>query len=102
MAYSPQRNGVAKCMLHDKKMQYEFWGEVVNTAVYILNRYPTKAIKNKTSFEVFNGKKPGIKHLKVFGCICYSHIPIQLRQKLDENSVKGIFLGYGKAKKVAA
>lgn len=66
MAYSPQHNGVAKrknktiiemakCMLHGKKMQYEFWGEVVNTAVYILNRYPTKVVKNKTPFEAFYG-----------------------------------------------
>jgi transposase InsO family protein len=56
VAYTPQQNGtaernnrtiveMAKSMLHEKKMPYSFSGEVVNTAVYILNRCPTKALE---------------------------------------------------------
>lgn len=62
-------------------------------------RYPTKTVENKTPFEAFNGKMPRIKHLKVFGSTCYCNIPLQLRQKLNENTVKDIFIEYGKAKK---
>ena len=30
---------------------------------------------NAASYEVCSGEKPNIEHLKVFGCIAYSHIP---------------------------
>ncbi|BBH04495.1 multidrug resistance-associated protein 9 [Prunus dulcis] len=69
---------------HSKmKIPLDFWAEAVNTSVYILNRCPTKALSKKTPFEAYGGRKPGIKHLKVFGSLCYAHVPKQQRQKLD-------------------
>ncbi|KAM2550342.1 hypothetical protein TB1_014598 [Malus domestica] len=53
--------------MHEKNMPYTFRGEAVNTSVYLLNRCPTKALDKKTSFEVFSGRKPSVKHLIVFG-----------------------------------
>ncbi|KAI5349042.1 hypothetical protein L3X38_001929 [Prunus dulcis] len=110
MAYSPQQNGVAerknrtivemsKTMMKEKKLPYKFWGEAVNTTVYIRNRCPTKALDNVTPFEAFSGRKPGVKHLKVFGSICFCHVPNQLRSKLEDAAVKCIFVGYGKCEK---
>ncbi|BBN69138.1 hypothetical protein Prudu_770S000100 [Prunus dulcis] len=110
VAYSPQQNGVAerknrtivemsKIMMKGKKLPYKFWGEAVNTAVYIQNRCPTKALDNVTPFEVFSGRKPGVKHLRVFGSICFCHVPNQLMSKLEDAAVKCIFVGYGKCEK---
>ncbi|KAM2382903.1 hypothetical protein FF1_040470 [Malus domestica] len=110
VAYSPQQNGVAekknrivvemaKCMLHEKELPYNLWYEVVNIFVYLLNKSPTKALGNITPFEKFNGRKIGIKHLKVFGSVSYSLIPGNLRHKLEETSVIGIFIGYGACEK---
>ncbi|CAL9019321.1 unnamed protein product, partial [Prunus brigantina] len=110
VAYSPQQNGVAerknrtivemsKTMMKEKKLPYNFWGEAVNTAVYIQNRCPTKALENVTPFEVFSGRKPGVKHLRVFGSICFCHIPGQLRSKLEDAAETCIFVGYGKCEK---
>lgn len=48
-----------------------FWGEVVNTTVYILNRCPTKSVKGMTPFEAWHGNKLAVHHLKIFGCIVY-------------------------------
>ena len=53
--YTPQQNGVverrnrmvaemARCLLKSKGMPAEFWGEVASTAVYLLNRAPTKSL----------------------------------------------------------
>ncbi|KAL0323709.1 UNVERIFIED_CONTAM: Retrovirus-related Pol polyprotein from transposon TNT 1-94 [Sesamum calycinum] len=70
-----------------------FWAEAVYTAVYLLNRCPTKAVQNMTPIEAWSGKKPSAKHLRVFGSICYVHIP-EKRHKLEEKTEKGIFLGY--------
>ncbi|CAL8992316.1 unnamed protein product [Prunus brigantina] len=106
VAYSPQQNGVAerknrtmvemaKSMLHEKGIPYEFWAETVNTAVYLLNRCPTKSLKKVTPFEAYIGRKPGIAHLKIFGSPCHVLIPSTLRHKLEENSHKCIFVGYG-------
>ncbi|CAL9017123.1 unnamed protein product [Prunus brigantina] len=110
MAYSPQQNGVAerknrtvvemaKSMLHEKGVPYEFWAEAVNTAVYLLNRSPTKALNKITPFEAYTGRKPGIAHLKIFGSPCHVLIPSALRHKLEENSHKCIFVGYGLCEK---
>ncbi|XP_020263269.1 uncharacterized protein LOC109839251 [Asparagus officinalis] len=63
--YTPQQNGVverknrtivemAKSLLHEKNLPYKFWGESVNIAVYILNRYPTRALEDMTPFEAFS------------------------------------------------
>ena len=35
-----------------------------------------------------------VTHFKVFGCVAYVLIPSQKREKLDNNSVKCIFVGY--------
>ncbi|KAI5314278.1 hypothetical protein L3X38_043454 [Prunus dulcis] len=109
-SYTPQQNGVAerknrtivemaKCLLLEKKIPLDFWAEAVNTSVYILNRCPTKALSKKTPFEAYGGRKTGIKHLKVFGSLCYAHVPKQQRQKLDLASKRCIFLGYGSCEK---
>lgn len=84
--YTPQRNGIAerrnkslldmaRIMLIEKKLPHEFWGKVGNIAAYILNRCPTKKLKNQVPEEVWSGRKPYVSHLKVFGSICYKHIP---------------------------
>ena len=108
--YTPQQNGVAerknrtivemaKCLMFEKKIPLGFWAEAVNTSVYILNRFPTKALSKKTPFEAYSGRKPGIKHLKVFGSLCYAYVPNQQRQKLDLASKRCVFLGYGSCEK---
>ena len=49
---------------------------------------------DKNPQEVWTGKKPSIKHLKVFGCDAYVHVPKEKRSKLDNNTGKCIFIGY--------
>lgn len=110
VAYTPQQNGVserktrtvmemARSMLMAKGLHKKFWAEAVHTALYLLNRCPTKAVKNLTPIEAWSGIKPTAVHLKVFGCICYMHIPEQKRHKLEEKSTKGVFLGYSSQSK---
>ena len=78
---TPQQNGVverknrsleeiARTLLNDTPLPKYFWAEVVNTACYIMNRALIRPILKKTPYEFFNGKKPNISHLHVFGCKC--------------------------------
>jgi transposase InsO family protein len=110
VGYTPQQNGVserknqtvmemAKSMLFEKGLPKAFWPEAVNTAVYLMNRCPTKAIWKKTPFEAWSGRTPSVNHLKVFGCVCYAQIPKQKRTKLEETSEKCVFIGYSSMSK---
>ncbi|KAM1198763.1 hypothetical protein FF2_010062 [Malus domestica] len=90
---------MARTMMIEKKIPLKFWAEVVNTAVYLQNRCPTSALNNITPFEAFSERKPGVKHLKIFGSMCYIHIPSQKIHKLEETGEKGVFVGYGNCEK---
>jgi hypothetical protein len=74
-------------------MSVVFWGEAVVTAVYILNRSPTKALEGRTPYEAWHGRKPAVSHLQVFGCLAFAkelgHV-----SKLDNRSTLGVFIGY--------
>ncbi|XP_026441683.1 uncharacterized protein LOC113340837 [Papaver somniferum] len=59
----------------------------------------TGCLLDKTPEEALTGRKPSVRHLKVFGCIAYAHIPTEIRKKLDNKSEKCIFLGYSVATK---
>ncbi|KAB2626386.1 retrovirus-related Pol polyprotein from transposon TNT 1-94 [Pyrus ussuriensis x Pyrus communis] len=95
----PYLETIKNTMLHDRDMPYFLWAEAVHTAVYILNRCPTKALGNTTPFEAYSGRKLGIAHLRIFGSLCYVHVPTETRQKLDAKSVKGVFVGYATCEK---
>lgn len=107
--YSPQQNGVverrnqtvvgmARALLKQRGMPAVFWGEAVLTAVYILNRSPTKALDGRTPYEAWHGRKPAVSHLRVFGCLAFAkelgHIG-----KLDDRSTPGVFIGYAEGSK---
>ncbi|GJW77232.1 retrovirus-related pol polyprotein from transposon TNT 1-94 [Tanacetum coccineum] len=90
---------MVRSMLKSKKMPKGFWAEVVDCAVYLLNSCPSKSLENKTPQEAWNGMKPTISHLRIFGSIAYFHVPSQRRFKLDDRSEKHVFVGYDKQSK---
>ena len=81
-------------MLQGKQISNGFWAEAVNTVVYLKNISPTKKLEFQTPFEVFNGYKPQVKHLRIFGCKAFFHIPKHDRRKLDAKSLECVFVGY--------
>jgi hypothetical protein len=57
--YIPQQNGVAErnnhtlkemanCMIQSKGLSLKYWEEAINCENYIVNRTPTKSLKNIT------------------------------------------------------
>lgn len=102
---TPQQNGVsermvrtitekARALISNAKLNKIFWGEAVLTAVYLINRTPTKALKQyKTPYEMWHNRKPVLKFLKVFGSTVYVHNK-KRKTKFDDKSWKGILLGY--------
>ena len=90
---------MTSCMLKSKHLQKEFWAEAVSCAVYLSNRSPTKNVRDQTPQEAWSGRKPSVKHLRIFGSIAYAHVPHQGRVKLDDRSVKYVFIGYDASSK---
>lgn len=103
--YTPQQNGTAerlnrfvlnitRSMLKCYEVSKKLWGEVVATTTYLLNRSPSKKLDGITPEEAWTGKKPNVSHLRIFGCLCYRHVPDQRRHKLDDKGEPMILLGY--------
>jgi hypothetical protein len=84
----------ARSMLSGSGLEQNFWAKAVATACYLVNRSPTSALVGKTPMEVWSGKKPSVRHLHVFGCEAYAHVPKEKRSKLENKAVKCIFIGY--------
>jgi hypothetical protein len=64
-------------VLKGKMLSNTFWDEPVATFVYLLNICPSRIVQSMTPFQKWNGTKPSVSNLKVFGSITYAHVPIQ-------------------------
>lgn len=73
-----------------------FWDYALETAAYILNRVPTKSVPH-TPYELWTGRKPGLSHMQVWGCI--AHVARVDPKKLEPRSRPCHFIGYPKLSK---
>ena len=109
MSWTWSQNGVAerrnrtlkdmvRSMISHSTLPKSLWGKAIKTAVYILNRVPSKAVA-KTPYELWTSKKPSIRHLHVWGC------PVEARpykpneKKLDSRTMSYYFVGYSERSK---
>jgi hypothetical protein len=102
---TPKHNGTAKrmnqtimekvrSMLSNFGLKKHFWAEAVKTVCYLINPSPTTTLDGGIPEEVCTSKKVNYSHLKVFGCEAFVHITKENITKLDDKSMKCIFLGY--------
>lgn len=104
--YTPQQAGVVErkhrsivetelTQLLHSKVSLIHWNESFQSAVYLLNRLPSKAlVDNKSPYKLLFGRTPEYKALRVFECSyfpCLGHYP---QHKFSPRSVWCIFLGY--------
>jgi len=106
MPEKPNMNGVAerrnqnlkdmvRSMISHSTLFESLWGEALKTAVYILNRVPSKAV-NKTPYELWTNKRPSLKHLHIWGCPAEVWPYKPHVRKLDSRTVSCYFVGYVK------
>ena len=88
---TPQSNGVAESMnctlaektislLHGANLPYKLWAEAWNTVIYLYSKIPLKVHESmpEAKFKSLKGRKSMVKHLKVYGCTAFEHIPKEL------------------------
>ncbi|MCO5564554.1 hypothetical protein L7F22_018218 [Adiantum nelumboides] len=86
-------------MLKDKGLSNCYWVEAINTACYLMNRSPTKILKGITPYEALHKVKPKVHHLRVFGCLAFTHVPDEKKKKLDDKLRRCILVGYSDVSK---
>ncbi|KAF7838105.1 putative LRR receptor-like serine/threonine-protein kinase [Senna tora] len=90
---------ITDCFKLKKKNEKEagppefLWGDALKTAAYILNQVPSKSVE-KTPYEIFTGKKPSMKHFRVWGCKAEVRPFNPQQKKLDLKTITGYFIGY--------
>ncbi len=103
-AGAPFQNGLAerpnqtlgnmvRALLYSAGLGPEYWSFALQHAVYLKNRLPHTAL-NDTPLQVYTGKRPSAKNLRVFGCPIIAKLPGKRPCKLDTHTCSGIFLGY--------
>lgn len=81
-------------MIHENHLPKYSWAKAVNTSCYNQNMIYIRIIWNKTSYELFKGRKPRISYFHQFRCTCYILNSKVYLKKFDAKAQKGIFLGY--------
>lgn len=106
--YTPEQNGgcerenrtvveMARTLKYSNK-EVDFpaylWAEFICTSIYILNRTSKSSVPNASPYELWMGRKPRVKHMRIIGSVCYAHVPVQKRRKFDRKAIKGYHIGY--------
>nr|GFA67487.1 hypothetical protein [Tanacetum cinerariifolium] len=104
-ARTPEQNGVverqnrtlveaARTMLSALQLPLFFWAEAIATACYTQNRSIIIPTHGKTPYHIINDRKPSIKRLHIFGCICYLTRDGENLDKMKEKGDQCILVGY--------
>ena len=104
--YTPELNGIVErshqtifnmghAMLLESVVPMQFWTFAIQHAAYLFNRLPTTTAEGYMSpYQARYGKVPGVGHLHIWGCVCYAHIPEELRSKgFADKAYRCYFLG---------
>ncbi|GJW16647.1 retrovirus-related pol polyprotein from transposon TNT 1-94 [Tanacetum coccineum] len=102
---TPEQNGVverrnrtlveaARTMLSASKLPLSFWAKAVATACYTQNISIIISTHGKIVYHIINDRKPSIKHLYIFGCICYITRDGENLDKMKEKGDPCVMVGY--------
>jgi transposase InsO family protein len=98
---TPQHNGVverknmtvqemARTMLMDSKLTDIFWTGEVHTTIHIQKRVMLKNNTDKTPYELWKGRPPNVKNMRVFGSKCYIKREDGRMGKFESRVEKGV------------
>ncbi|GKE36740.1 putative RNA-directed DNA polymerase [Tanacetum coccineum] len=104
MSGAPQQNGVAerrnrtlmnmvRSMLANLNISEFLWTGTLKMIVHILNRVPSISVP-KTPYEIWTGRKPNLRYLRVWGCQAEAKLYNPQSRKLDLKTIGCFFIGH--------
>jgi len=104
-ARTPQLNSVAERQVRSGKdaartllmhagLPARFGPSAIMHANFVWNRTNVAPATGVTPFEAMFKRKPSIRHIGVFGCDAYYHVPRSQRESFDATMVPCIYLGH--------
>ena len=75
---------MARSMLKATGLPGTFWGVIVSTVIFILNRAPAQSFDGKTAYEAWHGMWPVVHFLLTFGRIAHIKNMKPHLKKLDD------------------
>lgn len=81
-------------LLAHASVPLKFWDEAFSTAVYLINRLPSKVLNYETPFERLFNQKPDYSFLRTFGCAVWPNLRPYNSRKLAFQSKQCVFIGY--------
>ena len=112
--YTPQQNGVAerknrhllnvvRALLLEAHTPLSYWGEALVSAVYLINRVPSRTVEFQTPHHLLTSfifAPPSSNLLPhVFCCVAYVHLHKHQRSKLEPRALQCVFVGYASQQK---
>ena len=103
-ADSPSQNGgverwngslavTVRALLYGVGLPAQYWSAAITHASYLHNRR-VHMVTRRTPYEMWHGKKPDLRHLRVFGSRVCVKKSGDRPAKLDNHAFHGIFIGY--------
>jgi hypothetical protein len=110
VTYTPQSNSLverknrtlidmARSMLSEYNVSQSFWAESIYMACYCSNRLYYHPLKEKTPYELLNGRKANIAYFQVFGYKFYILKKGTRLSKFDKKYDEGFLLRYSSTSK---
>lgn len=84
---------MVRSMLSNTNLPSFLWTKALIMIVHILNRVPSKSVP-KTPYEIWIGRKLGLRYLKVWGYPAKAKLYNPHQRKLDMKVVSCFFIGY--------
>lgn len=103
--HTPKQNGASErkhrhivdmglTLMANSSTPPEYWVEAFNTALYLINRLPTKILNFVSPYEKLFKRAPEYSILWNFGCACFPYLRPYNKNKLEFRSKKCVFIGY--------
>jgi hypothetical protein len=80
-------------ILFSSGLSTNMWGEAIFTTCHIQKMVPHKKI-GKTPYEFWEGHKPNLEYLKVWGCLAKVMLLELKKRKCDSRTCDCVFIGY--------
>lgn len=111
-ARSQQLNGAAertvrtfkdyeRTMVQHAGAPTKLWGRAASHAAFVWNRTHISGDTGMTPYEALRGKKPSLRHIHVWGCDAFCHVPKEQRGVLESKVEPCIYLGHNEAQNAA-